>query len=285
MSEGKKIPKTVLKSLMQYCHEQSKETGTSTAEIFRDFLELMRKYADYFFKEPWPEKLEVQYELSEEDYEFIDKGENYADKVDRLTAACLRKNISMEGLDLQGFVGYLDFHGRVACGDCVVSEATWLREQIVKMEQARKEVEEAVKAGCASPTDSEMHAYYNSPEVIRDDKMRRVNLRFFEEHGRAKGKSCTVSNWSKCPYGEESGLLLRDGRLVKAIWRLVEWYNDHWNRSQFSTPSGDSVKWYHYDEPGIIDVTSYDDIIKALEDGRMKKIAEEHERYEKEYEA
>jgi len=74
MSEGKKIPKTALKSLMQYCHEQSREMGTSAAEIFRDYLELMRTYVDYFFKETWPEKLEVQYELGEEDYEFIEKG-------------------------------------------------------------------------------------------------------------------------------------------------------------------------------------------------------------------
>jgi len=120
--------------------------------------------------------------------------------------------------------------------------------------------------------------------MIRSYKMLQVSLRFFEEHGRAKGESCTVKNWSKSPYGEESGLLLHDGRLASAIWRLVEWYNDHWNRSLISTPSGESAKWYHYDEPGIIAGRIYDDIIKAIEDGRMKKIAEEHRRYEKEYE-
>jgi len=66
----------------------------------------------------------------------------------------------MEGLDLQGFVGYLDFHGRVACLGCVVPEATWLRKQNVKIEQARKEFEEAVKAEDASSIGTEMHAYY-----------------------------------------------------------------------------------------------------------------------------
>jgi hypothetical protein len=40
---------------------------------------------------------------------------------------------------------------------------------------------------------------------------------------------------------------------------------------------------FHADgEPHIIDVGSYDDVTKALEDGRMERIAEEHKRYMKE---
>jgi len=39
------------------------------------------------------------------------------------------------------------------------------------------------------------------------------------------------------------------------------------------------LKWYHYDEPSIIDVTSLDGIIKATEDGKFHRIIEEHERY------
>jgi len=42
------------------------------------------------------------------------------------------------------------------------------------------------------------------------------------------------------------------------------------------------MKWYHFNEPRIIDVGSYDDVTKALEDGRMKRIIKEHERYMKE---
>ena len=42
------------------------------------------------------------------------------------------------------------------------------------------------------------------------------------------------------------------------------------------------MKWYHYGEPEIINVTSLDDIVKAMEDGRFDKVVEEHERYMKE---
>jgi hypothetical protein len=35
----------------------------------------------------------------------------------------------------------------------------------------------------------------------------------------------------------------------------------------------------HSDEPGIIDVTSYEDALKALEDGRMEKILEVYKKY------
>jgi hypothetical protein len=36
-------------------------------------------------------------------------------------------------------------------------------------------------------------------------------------------------------------------------------------------------------EPGIIDVASYDDVVKAIDDGRMERIVKEYELYEKEY--
>jgi hypothetical protein len=39
------------------------------------------------------------------------------------------------------------------------------------------------------------------------------------------------------------------------------------------------MKWYHFNEPPIIDVTRYEDICKALDDGRLDKIVAEHKRY------
>jgi len=42
------------------------------------------------------------------------------------------------------------------------------------------------------------------------------------------------------------------------------------------------LKCYHYDEPPIIDVTDYDDILHTIEDGRLDKIVDEHARYMKE---
>jgi hypothetical protein len=46
-----------------------------------------------------------------------------------------------------------------------------------------------------------------------------------------------------------------------------------------------AILGYHFDEPSIIDVTSYEDVLKALEDGRMDKIANEYIKYNKEKEA
>jgi len=43
------------------------------------------------------------------------------------------------------------------------------------------------------------------------------------------------------------------------------------------------MKWYHFGEPSIIDVTSYEDIIKAVEDGILEKIIEERKKYEAEH--
>jgi hypothetical protein len=39
------------------------------------------------------------------------------------------------------------------------------------------------------------------------------------------------------------------------------------------------MKWYHFDEASIIDVTSYDDVMKALDDGRLERIIAEHEKH------
>jgi len=42
------------------------------------------------------------------------------------------------------------------------------------------------------------------------------------------------------------------------------------------------MKWYHFNEPDILDVTDLDDIMRSLDDGRFHKILEEHERYMRE---
>jgi hypothetical protein len=46
-------------------------------------------------------------------------------------------------------------------------------------------------------------------------------------------------------------------------------------------PASES-KWYHYNEPPIIDVRNLDDVTKAIQDGRFNRIHEEHERYMRE---
>ena len=43
--------------------------------------------------------------------------------------------------------------------------------------------------------------------------------------------------------------------------------------------------WYYYDEFGIIGVLSYDDVLKAVEGGRLKRMLEKYKRYVKETES
>lgn len=130
---------------------------------------------------------------------------------------------------------------------------------------------------------SEMWEHYRRPDVVRRNKMMKVELRLYEEMGGAKGKNCEVKNKYRCPYGAKSKRLIEDSELVKFIWRLVEWYDHHWNPSPTFRPSAEDMKRYHYGEPGILDVTSYDDVLKAVEDGRLKRIMDEYKKYEKEY--
>jgi carbonic anhydrase len=84
-------------------------------------------------------------------------------------------------------------------------------------------------------------------------------------------------------FGTESERLVKDGEFVRFMWKIVERYDYHWNGSLYSEPRPKDMKWYHFCEPRVVDVTDYDDIVKALDDGRMERIVKEYERYEKEY--
>lgn len=86
----------------------------------------------------------------------------------------------------------------------------------------------------------------------------------------------------ECPYGEGSEQLVKSGGRGRIAWRLVEWYDSYWNPTDTVIPAAREMKWYHYDEPGVIDVASYEDILKAVEDDRLLEILEERKKYEKE---
>jgi len=87
---------------MQTCEWLSKEWGRPATEIFKEFLELMNKYADYFFSKPWPEKYDYDEATSftDEDLEFL--FENEEEFQDRYTTVSLKKNMHLE----HGFMGY-----------------------------------------------------------------------------------------------------------------------------------------------------------------------------------
>ena len=190
--------------------------------------------------------------------------------------------MSLEGFDAEGFDRDFEFFGRILCGGCSVWRATGLRRFVERVEQKRIETEEEMKGEEPSWITREMYEYRRRPDVVRLDKMRLVELRFYEEVGGAKDKSCLDRNKYRCPYGDESERFVEDGELIYDLWRLVVWYDRHWNRSRMFEPSPADLKWCHYEEPGIMDVTSYEDVLKAAEDGRLKGIFEEHERYLKE---
>lgn len=87
---------------MQTCEWLSKEWGRPATEIFKEFLELMNKYADYFFSKPWPKKYDHDEATSftDEDLEFL--FENEEEFQDRYTTVSLKKNMYLE----HGFMGY-----------------------------------------------------------------------------------------------------------------------------------------------------------------------------------
>lgn len=283
MNVETKIPKAAVKPLVEYCHKVSGEIGKSAAHIFKEFLELMRKYADYFFSRPWPEKLDKRFDLSDVDLSFIESSKDYEEERERFTVVCLRRNISLDGFDAEGFDEDFGFYGKKACWDCVVPEAMWLREEIKRIEEAIKKIEEEMKAHEPSYVTSSMYAMYKRPDVVRRNSMNYVELRLYEEEGGAEGKVCEVRNKYRCPYGGEANELIECGRLVKFVWRQIEWYDHYWNPSETFRPAASEMKWYHYGEPSIIDVTSYEDVLKAVEDGRLERIIEERAKYEEEY--
>jgi len=99
----RKIPRNAVEPLMQTCKLLSEEWGKPAAEIFKDFLELMNKYADYFFSKPWPEKYDYDEATSftDEDVEFLSGGEK-EEFDDRFKIVLLKKNMYLKG----GFMGY-----------------------------------------------------------------------------------------------------------------------------------------------------------------------------------
>ncbi|WP_309493587.1 hypothetical protein [Candidatus Hecatella orcuttiae] len=275
-----KIPRKALAGLWEICEGK--------VERFEELLSLMVKYADYFLDRPWPEKMEkeLRYEedfgLGDEDVEFLDESKNYEEKVQRFTLVCLKRNISLEGFDVEGFKGDFNSYGGSWCWDCTVTRAMELRKEVERQEQFRRKIEKEMKSEKPAWTTLELYKHINKPEIVREDKMRQVELRFYEELGYAKDKSCEVRNFYRCPYGGESEKLILRGMAIKEIWQHIEWYHRHWHPSRITRPLENEMKWYHYGEPDIIDVTSYEDLEKASEDGRLDKVIEEHEKYMKE---
>jgi len=280
--QGKvEIPKKAVKPLIEHCAKLSEETGKPADEIFKNYLELMNKHADYFSARPWPETRQVKPWLKREDLEFIEGAGSHEERLERFTLVCLRGNISLEGFNSELFRENFASYGGRECRRCSVPEAMRIREYVELEEQQMREIEEDLKRENPSWLSKSMSEHNKKPDVVKAFKMVRVELRLYEEIG-AKGKSCEVKNKYKCPYRELSEKLIKGGRFANALWGHIRWYDRHWNCPKGSYASGEDAKWYHCDEPSLMDVTSYEGIRKAIKDGTLRKIVKEHKKYVKE---
>jgi hypothetical protein len=48
------------------------------------------------------------------------------------------------------------------------------------------------------------------------------------------------------------------------MWKIVERYDYHWKGSLYSEPRPKDMKWYHFDEQKIVDVTDYEAWLRLL---------------------
>jgi hypothetical protein len=169
-------------------------------------------------------------------------------------------------------------YAHMTCWSCAIHRAQY----------AKKELDRHERYWQQSGGETAKEAWYKevgepkASEFRKDDAMREVEWRIYNELAEAKNRTCEVMNFFHCPHGEEWHQLLQDGHDASLLWQHIYWYDNHWNHSTTYTPAASDMKWYHYNEPPIIDVRSYDDIIRAIDDGRLDKIIDEHLRYMKE---
>lgn len=169
--------------------------------------------------------------------------------------------------------------GTSRCYHCAIYQAQDLKKEIERGQKYWQENgggEEAKKKfyeECGEPRASEFR---------RQDAMREAQWRLYNEAAGAENRTCSVINYFQCPYRDERQTLTEDGYSAHTLWKHIYWYDHHWNLDTSVTPRSSELKWYHFGEPPIIDVKSFEDIIKALEDGRLEKIILEHKRYMKE---
>lgn len=279
-----KIPRKAVDPLIETCVELSRKWNKPADEIFKEFLELIVKYSDFFFRRPFPETLKTSHklELEDEETEFIEASKTYREECSRFLLVCLRRNMSMEGFDKENFLKDYDFYGRSECHICLLPEVLKLRKEWNEYQELKKKVNQEVQLKNPPQYVKMWHEHLKKPDVIKYYKMLEVKLWLYEEEAELKGRRCRVQNKYQCPYGAESRKLIEESWFTKRLWDIIEWYDKHWHRYPYIKPSHEEMKWYHYDEPDIIDVTSIEDIDTALKDGRIERIIDEYIKYVKE---
>jgi len=169
-------------------------------------------------------------------------------------------------------------YGRDRCGWCTIYQAGRAKKEIDRLDRYWQE--HGGEAGKEQFYRELGEVYLRDSK--RDDAIRQVEWRIYNELGGANNRTCEVVNYFHCPYGDEWRQLQLDGYDAYHLWQHIKWYDNHWTPSRTWTPAASEMEWYHFNEPQIIDVTNYDDIIKAIDDSRLDKIIDEHTRYMKE---
>jgi hypothetical protein len=275
------IPKKAVKPLIEHCNKVGAETGRSGVQVMAGYLKLMKKHAGYFFSDPWPAKPVNNWGLwlqDDEDY-FLSEHRGYRDEVERFVVILLKRNLCWEGFNRERFDSEFSFYGKMLCLGCEVPEAMRLRKYLVDLEKSNAEIAEDYKSDPSDYMHSRMYAYRFSSGAVRDTKMKQVELEFLELYGGTEGKTCEARNKCLCPYGAKSSELIKLGDRVKKLWEIVEYYHSYWHPSDGYRPGDCDAQWYHYGEDDFLDVTSREDILKATEDGRIERIAEERRRH------
>ncbi len=101
----RRIPRAALVSLIETCKFMSMFAGKPADELLKEYLNLMDKYAVYFFSEPWPENYEYKRATS---FTEVDEAFLSTDKEgfeERFQAVLLKKNIHVNGF--QGPIGMM----------------------------------------------------------------------------------------------------------------------------------------------------------------------------------
>jgi hypothetical protein len=266
--------------LLSYCNKVGAETGRSGALVMAGYLKLMKKHPGYFFSDPWSVKPVQKWGLwlQDDKDDFLSQHRGYRDEVERFTVIMLKRNVCLEGFNAEGFASDFSYYGKLLCLGCGVPEAMYLRKYLWELEKSNIKVAEDYKANPGDRFYSSIYEDRFSTQAIRDAKMKRVELEFLELYGGTEGKDCEARNKCLCPYGAKSSELIKLGHQVKMLWKIVEYYHSHWHSSKFCGPSKSDYQWYHLDEEDFLDVTSLEDILKAVEDGRIERIAEERQK-------
>jgi len=169
-------------------------------------------------------------------------------------------------------------YGKMVCWGCVIQRA----------QDAKKELDRHTRYWQENGGETAKERWYQeagepyTSSFRKDDAIRQVEWRIYNELAEVNNRTCEILNYFHCPYRDARDQLLQDGDDAHWLWEHIRWYDYHWNRDHTFTPAASEHEWYHYGEPPVIDVTNYDDIMRAIDDGRLDKIIDEHLRYMKE---